>query len=759
MGLGLVAVFVAFDAAGAAIVGARGIAFERKVAPASTPRGSWRRIAPAKPMPNTTIAWTAAAMAAFAAAAPAQLPPSIALGNLGNQGITIGGATAGEKLGVNVRGGFDWNGDGLADMALGASLASPMGRFQAGQVTVVFGSANAPASIDLANATIPTTTILGAAPDDRTGIWIASGFDWNADGFDDLAIGAWLADPAGRADAGIVTIVLGSAQPPRSIDLAAASPSIRKIFGARPGDGLGLAIEPAGDVDGDGLLELVVGAPFANANNKIDAGIGYIVRGGSPSIDLLSPGSSACAILGKGAGDQNARSVAGRLIVANARAVALGAQFADPLGRVDAGEVAVVPIPWPFPASIDLNQPPAGTIFIAGPAPGAACGITAANAGDRNGNNTDEVACGSWRAPGPTGNTGRVDVVELAGAPAIVDLANTTNGGLTIFGAQQGAMAGNVVGDSFDADADGFPDLLLGMRAFDSAPNLDVGCAVLLRRPAGFAASAIDLAAPPPEAHFFVGVDSSDFCGYDARSAGDANGDGVVDSFAGALNATPGATPHTGAAYVVFSRTTIAPPSIVGIAPASGDFGGGAIVAIAAQDLVTAGNTTITFGAVPSPWVSVVNSTLAAAAVPPGAAPGAVDVTIRNANGASTLAAGFVYKPALGASIFGSAAGGGILTLQIAANAGGEAWPLYALGASAPFAIPPFAYALALDPATLGTLGGPAIVTSPTGELRIETQFSPLPQLAGTTIHLQALVVQSAGAAFTNAVSVTLPAF
>ena len=81
-------------------------------------------------------------------------------------------------------------------------------------VPVPAAQVHAIAVVDLAQPAVPVLTIQGAAPDDRTGIWIAAGFDWNADGLDDVAVGAWLADPPARSDAGCVYVVFGNAQPP-----------------------------------------------------------------------------------------------------------------------------------------------------------------------------------------------------------------------------------------------------------------------------------------------------------------------------------------------------------------------------------------------------------------------------------------------------------------------------------------------------------------------------------------------------------------
>ena len=85
--------------------------------------------------------------------------------------------------------------------------------------------------------------------------------DVNGDGIDDLIIGALVADPNGRHDAGASYVVFGSDQGfPATIDLADATADLI-IQGAAADDRSGFSVSGAGDVDGDGIDDLIIGAP------------------------------------------------------------------------------------------------------------------------------------------------------------------------------------------------------------------------------------------------------------------------------------------------------------------------------------------------------------------------------------------------------------------------------------------------------------------------------------------------------------------
>ena len=162
-----------------------------------------------------------------------------------------------------------------------------------GLLAVGLISAPAPAlaqeTIDL--ATDAELTIQGAAADDDSGCSVSGAGDVNGDGIDDLIIGADAADPNGRANAGASYVVFGTDQGfPATIDLA--TDADLTIQGAAADDRSGYSVSGAGDVDGDGIDDLIIGAALRRPERPFHAGASYVVFGsdqGFPAtIDLAS---------------------------------------------------------------------------------------------------------------------------------------------------------------------------------------------------------------------------------------------------------------------------------------------------------------------------------------------------------------------------------------------------------------------------------------------------------------------------------------
>ena len=141
----------------------------------------------------------------------AQYPASIDLSSLdGTTGFKISGEIAGDQSGRSVASAGDVNGDGFADVIVGAHLASPNGIYSGASYVVFGGASGFSANIDL--STLNGTTgfkLSGAASRDNSGGSVASAGDVNGDGFADLIIGATGADPHGLSS-GASYVVFGS---------------------------------------------------------------------------------------------------------------------------------------------------------------------------------------------------------------------------------------------------------------------------------------------------------------------------------------------------------------------------------------------------------------------------------------------------------------------------------------------------------------------------------------------------------------------
>jgi hypothetical protein len=211
-------------------------------------------------------------------------------------GFTITGASAGDRTGLAIAGLGDVNGDGLDDLALGApgpeSWDWPTGgTARAGRVYVVHGKTGAgPVSlVDVDGG--QGGLVLRGEPESAAGFSLASVADWNGDGLRDLLIGA-PASSASGTQAGRVYVVFGGGLVGPSIELAdvAAGHGGFALDGLAPWDQLGYAVGDAGDLDGDDLHELLLGAPGHGANtlnHALGLGRAYVL----PGIPL--PGSGA----------------------------------------------------------------------------------------------------------------------------------------------------------------------------------------------------------------------------------------------------------------------------------------------------------------------------------------------------------------------------------------------------------------------------------------------------------------------------------
>ncbi len=326
----------------------------------------------------------------------------------GDQDLTVHGERPGDRLGYSVAAG-DLNGDGIHDLMLGALDADGArnDKPNSGQVYVLFGSTSFPKSIDLARKSADFT-LYGRNELDQLGNVVVSG-DVNGDGFDDLIVAAHQADGPGngRNNSGEVYILFGKATLPISLDLAKKAPDLH-IYGAHPGDALGVSLA-LGDVNGDGKLDLVMGAPGHDGvkNARPDAGAVYLLFGSSLSAGTvdLTLGRADVIIYGADPGDRLGRAVAaGKIggptfddIYAD---LVLGADSADgpENRRLNAGEAYLILGQNPMVSVIDLRDAPVTALFYGAQADDRLG--SAAITGDLDGDGLAEVILGALNADG-----------------------------------------------------------------------------------------------------------------------------------------------------------------------------------------------------------------------------------------------------------------------------------------------------------------------------------------------------------------------
>ena len=134
----------------------------------------------------------------------------------------------------------------------------PMAISDAGESYVVFGKADN-SSVDLGALGNGGFRIDGIDANDYSGDSVSGAGDVNGDGLDDVIIGAYGADPGGSSAAGESYVVFGKADS-ASIDLGALGSGGFRIDGIDTFDSSGRSVSGAGDVNGDGLDDVIVGA-------------------------------------------------------------------------------------------------------------------------------------------------------------------------------------------------------------------------------------------------------------------------------------------------------------------------------------------------------------------------------------------------------------------------------------------------------------------------------------------------------------------
>ncbi|MDA0990433.1 MAG: hypothetical protein O3A51_06745, partial [Verrucomicrobia bacterium] len=460
--------------------------------------------------------------------------------------------------GVPVCGGHDCDGDGHADTAFSQIQADPLGRTDAGEVTLVFGDGTIGGTLNSGTFTSRVLRVAGDQNHETTGaeVWMD---DVTGDGLGDLLIGRQNYTPAaGREGAGALSVIVGGAglrdhaRTASFLDLRSPPTNVTvfSAVGVAAYDRLGIWMR-TGDVDGDGIADIVVGADEADATGSSitnNSGSAYVVRGGPHLITtnrldlaaitgtafaghvalLLPPPDSGKDHFGATAqiGDLDGNGRAEVLVAATLRRG--GAVLGLPGKPAGTGEA--------------IGGTPQGTVFIAW---------------DEN------FPASLWPD----------DYAFMVTNPPYGDYSRI-DGSVETNGIKNRHFGEHILAGA-DFSGDGFPDLYIGDIVGESTNGPSSGLGAAIYNASMLRNRTVVMHLPPADlAYSIVNGPLQSSLGNDAASFGDFDGDGIDDLTIGSPHDAPQGRSDAGSVHIFYGQPGGWPPWIdlkVGKLPSSND--------------------------------------------------------------------------------------------------------------------------------------------------------------------------------------------
>jgi len=430
------------------------------------------------------------------------------------------------RFGQTVASAGDVNGDGYSDVIIGAPGYDDGANVDEGRAFVYHGSA-------AGLSTSPNNTQDDAnQAGSNFGYSVALAGDVNADGYSDVIIGAFKFDDGANVDEGRAFVYHGSATG------LSATPNNTQDDANQAGANFGVSVSSAGDVNGDGYSDVIIGANNYDDGANTSEGRAFVYYGSASGL-AASPGSTP--------DDANQANANFGICVADAgdvngdgySDVIIGASGYDDGANVDEGRAYVY-----HGSSAGLSASPNSIADDANQA-GASFGFSVASAGDVNGDSFTDVIIGAYQYDdGANANEGRAFVYHGSGAGISASPSNTQDDAN-----QAGACFGVAVSCAGDVNGDGYSDVIIGAYLYDDGANTDEGRAFI------YHGSSTGLSATPNNTQDDSNQAYANF-GISVSTAGDVNGDGYSDVIIGASQYDDGANVNEGRAYIYYGSST-----------------------------------------------------------------------------------------------------------------------------------------------------------------------------------------------------------
>lgn len=424
----------------------------------------------------------------------------------------LNGESSGDAAGDTIASTGDVNADGYPDLLI-SSTSEDTGGENAGAVYLIYGKSEIIATQSLSQADVK---FISQTASERIGSSLAAG-DVNGDGYDDILISTIYEDTGGE-NAGAIYLIYGAASLSNTVNVSQQAQA--KFIGEDANDNAGKGLA-AGDVNGDGYDDILIGASFADDGGG-NSGVAYLIYGTNSLSGNINLSSASAKFIGEAANNFAGWSIAvDNLNSDNYEDILLSAFANSNAGGNAAGAVYLIQ-GSASSLSGDINLASATAKFIGERASDYA-GRAVKFASDVNGDGYNDFLVGA--VGDDTGASG-------AGAAYLVHGSNSLSGTISLTNAQAkfaGEEAINDFGESLagvgDADNDGYGDILIGAYQNDEGGEI-AGAAYLIY---GSDSLSGNYAASADNIIKFIGEEAGDFAGESFSAIGDLNQDGYAE--------------------------------------------------------------------------------------------------------------------------------------------------------------------------------------------------------------------------------------